>query len=192
MYKVFATLAVLALIAGCGQLAPTYDSLLPSDLPAALRAVAGNPPDPNAGGPLANVAAGTVVNALNTLDGCWLNYLANVDTEEQVNLYTFYHFDLATGQLEIWSISEFDGVFPVVAVEVGTYATDGPSTIVLTITTARTYNPLSQTYDASPMFAPLVLRYKASLADTQFKIAPDDSEGGESWDMTYTRSTCPS
>jgi hypothetical protein len=84
--------------------------------------------------PLQTIAPGTVLDDLSALDGCWGAWTEG--TDPSVGFGDVVHFERAAGHFTRWSgVGTTSGglapLFPVVAVEVGSFQVTGPATVLL-------------------------------------------------------------
>ena len=93
--------------------------------------------------PMETTAPGTVVDDLDTLDGCWGTVFTEADVESQLSLFSVYHFDAAEKTYVSWAFAGLrdQGVLwpflPLISEESGTYELKGDSKIEMTITRMR-------------------------------------------------------
>ena len=110
-------------------------------VPAIAQYVLDRTPDFVAGDnhPLGAVEPGTVIDDLNTLDGCWGAVLTEAEIETPLAFYIVYHFDAQSGRCTRWS---FTGqvntrtlwpLFPIITAEEGTFEVNGDANVQFTV-----------------------------------------------------------
>jgi hypothetical protein len=93
--------------------------------------------------PLETTDPGTVIDDLDTLDGCWGTVFTNPDVESPLSVFSVYQFDAADQTYVSWSfIGNRDtgalwALMPLFSEESGTYEVTGEATIEMTVTRMR-------------------------------------------------------
>lgn len=177
-------------------------STLLTQVPAELQAVIDDPnafpADPN--GTLADVTAGTLIEDLGGLTGCWGTY-GNVDVSaeglEYNVFYEVYQFDADTGLANRWVLTPSWLFIPaIIMVDEGTYELIGDGRIRITLeryTFTNMTTGLSQQYTDLPDTI-AVIEKLVTLSGSQLLLAsPDyvDETTGEPLGRVYTRFDCP-
>lgn len=191
------TLATTAL-SGCGLL--LNNTGLPSDLPAAIKFVFDNPGRfvglPGAGG--TSMPAGTVVDALAPLDGCWGAYTPDVaQGTESVEIEDFTAIQFGSdGDVEWWTIESAAG-FSALLARRGQYEVLDGNRVRTTERELVSYNPLNGQFESTSLYPPITTEYLATRVNEVLKLLMIDptDEGGnpvpEAAAIVLMRFDCP-
>ena len=190
-----------AVLSGCGW---PLASELPVELSLLKEQAGSYAQDPN--GPLEGVAAGTPIDDLEQLSGCWAAYSQGCAEAGCLNVYQFLHFDPDGGRMTRVTIDEFEGTNEkitrrLVTTETGNYSITGAGRIHFEITSIR-MNGLVDGFPVGFNVAETSTPRPAydidvTLSGDSLKISfiPDPNDGGltaaDQLELVHKRLDCP-
>lgn len=158
---------------------------LPEDLPDPLQAALDNADAlvEASDDPLAHVAAGTVRDDLDTLDGCWAVYRSASSPLQPgitLDLSVVLHFDAADGTLVRYVYQNTYGFGADITVQTGTFTVDDAGTLEVRVTKVEA-NVFGEIRDVTDLYdVPVVYEVRATLDDDRlkalFELPPDPTK----------------
>lgn len=150
--------------------------------------------------PLADVVAGTVVDDLATLTGCWGAFTPDIAADDNlaapIDDYTALRFGPASGEFTWWTLEDVGGYFPVILTFRGRYSVVDAHRLRLEHTSEEFYNPVTRKYESQPPHGEPV-EWLATLSGEYLKMLmlvnvgdPPPAPGAPDYSIVFRRFDC--